>query len=124
MALSTISEGFLESNRAGKNDVEDVSLLGPGLARVRRRRWYLWFVLIVYLPTMWTTQRITHSFEKSLPVFLLWFLLLILVMALSATVKCPRCRNYFHVNGMALLYLRRCLHCQLHLCADKKKHGD
>ena len=32
--------------------------------------------------------------------------------------RCPRCGNYFHVNGMMLLYLRRCLHCQLHINAD------
>ena len=89
----------------------DPSLLRRGLARIRRRRLLLWFLLIVYLPTMWTTQQITHSFNKSLPVFFIWFLLLLFVMALSAIAKCLRCGNYFHVNGMTLLYLRNCLHC-------------
>jgi uncharacterized C2H2 Zn-finger protein len=110
----------LESNQVDGNEVEDISLFGPGLAKIRRRRWYLWFVLIIYLPTMWTTQQITHSFQGSLPVFFIWFLLLLLVMGISAMAKCPRCGNYFHVNGMILLYLRKCLHCQLHLTADKK----
>ena len=104
--------------------IEDISLLGPGLAKVRRRRWYLWFVLIIYLPTMWTTQKITHSFNDSLPVFFIWFLVLLAVMGISASARCPRCRNYFHVNGMTLLYLRRCLHCQLHLTADKRHDKD
>ena len=103
------------------DDVEDVLLLSPGLARVRRRRLFLWIVLIMYLPTMWTTQQITRSFQGSLPVFFIWFLLLLFFMALSAAAKCPRCGNYFHVNGMALLYLRKCLHCQLHLTADRRK---
>jgi hypothetical protein len=29
--------------------------------------------------------------------------------------KCPRCGNYFHLHGMTLLVLRKCLHCQLHI---------
>lgn len=100
--------------------VQDISVLSPGLAKIRKRRWLLWFVLIIYLPTMWTTQKITHSFQDSLPVFFIWFVILLTVTAFSAVAKCPRCRNYFHVNGMTLLYLRYCLHCQLHLTADKK----
>ncbi|OGU06737.1 MAG: hypothetical protein A2075_19395 [Geobacteraceae bacterium GWC2_58_44] len=117
-----MSEVVLESdsNQVEGDEVEDISLLSPGLAKIRKRRWLLWSVLIVYLPTMWITQKITHSFNDSLPVFFIWFLVLIAVMGISAVVKCPRCKNYFHVNGMTLLYLRNCLHCQLHLSADKK----
>ena len=100
--------------------VQDISVLSPGLAKIRKRRWLLWFVLIIYLPTMWATQKITHSFQDSLPVFFIWFVILLTVTAFSAVAKCPRCKNYFHVNGMTLLYLRYCLHCQLHLTADKK----
>lgn len=98
----------------------DPPQLGPGLRRIRRRRWYLWLVLIIYLPTMWITQEITQSFNGSLPVFFIWCLVLVVVMSFCAVARCPRCGNYFHVNGMSLLLLRRCLHCQLHLNADKK----
>ena len=77
-------------------------------------------MLIIYLPTMSITQKITQSFQASLPVFFLWFVVLLIVMAISALARCPRCKNYFHLNGMILLYLRNCLHCQLHLTADKK----
>ena len=118
--VSAVNEGLLESGDPQAGAPAD---FGPGLSRVRRRRWLLWFVLVAYLPTMWTTQRITHSFQKSLPVFFGWILLLILATMISALAKCPRCGNYFHVNGMALFYLRKCLHCQLHLCEDKKKSG-
>jgi len=123
----------IESNYAGslaeKSDADsiaesilaqDISILRPGLAKIRKRRWLLWFVLIIYLPTMWVTQKITHSFQDSLPVFFIWFVILLAVTAFSAVARCPRCKNYFHVNGMTLLYLRYCLHCQLHLTADKK----
>ena len=103
--------------------VEESSLFAPGLAKIRRRRWLLWGVIIIYLPTMWITQKVTGSFHDSLPAFFIWFLILLLVMAVSAVVKCPRCGNYFHVNGIVLLYLRRCLHCQLHITADKTAAG-
>jgi hypothetical protein len=109
-------EALLDSNQT-----EDKSVLGPGLARIRRRRRFLWFVLIAYLPTMWTTQQITRSFQGSLPVFFGWFLLLLIAAGVSATARCPRCGNYFHVNGMVLLYLRKCLHCQLPITADRGK---
>lgn len=113
-------DGIHASENLPAEPVEDIAAYGPGLARLRRRRRLLWFLLAVYLPTMATTQKITHSFNASLPVFFVWFALLLAVMLHSAMTRCPRCKNYFHVNGMALLYLRCCLHCQLHICADKK----
>ena len=109
----------LDSNKVEAEEIPD---LGPGLAKVRRRRWLLWLVLIAYLPAMWTTQQITRSFQGSLPVFFVLLLLLIAVMVVSSMARCPRCGNYFHMNGMALLYLRKCLHCQLHITADKKRN--
>ena len=121
---SNCAESFAESSHAdsvAENVLaQDISVLGQGLSKIRKRRWLLWFVLIIYLPTMWVTQKITQSFQDSLPVFFIWFVVLLTVTAFSAVAKCPRCKNYFHVNGMTLLYLRYCLHCQLHLTADKK----
>ena len=107
----------MENTPAGNEAGED---FGPGLSKLRRRRRFLWLVLIAYLPAMWSAQRITRSFQGALPVFAVWLLVLILAAAVSALARCPRCGNYFHVNGMALLYLRKCLHCQLHISADKK----
>jgi uncharacterized membrane protein YadS len=97
----------------------DPSVISAGLSKIRRRRWVVWIVMIIYLPTMWTTQKITHSFNASMPVFFVWFLLLLIAMGYSAVARCPRCGNYYHVNGMILLYLRKCLHCQLPLNEDK-----
>lgn len=95
------------------------AVISAGLSKIRRRRWVVWSVMIIYLPTMWTTQKITHSFNASMPVFFVWFLLLLIAMGYSAVARCPRCGNYYHVNGMILLYLRKCLHCQLPLNEDK-----
>lgn len=97
-------------------------VIAHGLRRIRLRRWFLWVVLIIYLPTMWLAQQVTGSFHGALPVFFAWVLLLIMATAWSATVRCPRCGNYYHVNGMMLLYLRRCLHCQLPLTADRENN--
>lgn len=107
------------ADRADAAEVVDPVQLALGLSAVRKRRMCLWGVLIVYLPAMWATQKITHSFSGSMPVFFLWFALLIWAMAYSATARCPRCKNYFHMHGMMLLYLRKCLHCQLPLNADE-----
>ncbi|MBU5637214.1 hypothetical protein KOM00_10765 [Geomonas sp. Red69] len=108
-------EGAAAATEAAEIDPAEIA---RGLAVVRKRRWCLWIVLIVYLPTMYVTQKITHSFNGSMPVFFVWFAVLLGAMFYSATARCPRCRNYFHMHGMALLYLRKCLHCQLPLNAD------
>lgn len=92
----------------------------PGLAQVRKRRLLLWILIAVYLPAMWTAQQFTKSFWDAMPVFWVWFVLLIVIMMYGALARCPRCGNYFHMNGMSLLFLRKCLHCQLHVCADKE----
>jgi len=94
---------------------------GPGLRQIRKRRWFLWAEILIYLPAMLVTMKISPTFRALAVVFALWFILLWIVVGYSALIRCPRCGNYFHMNGMTLLYLRKCLHCQLHLTADKRK---
>ena len=94
---------------------------GPGLRRVRRRRWYLWGVIVGYLPAMWLSLRFLTLSQTISTVFVGWFVLLFVAALVAAVARCPRCGNYFHLNGMTLLYLRRCLHCQLHVNADRQQ---
>jgi hypothetical protein len=94
---------------------------GPGLRIIRKRRWYLWLEILVYVPAMWVTLKVAPSNIVIGMVFAIWFIMLWIVVGVSALARCPRCGNYFHMNGMTLIYLRKCLHCQLHLKADKKK---
>ncbi len=98
----------------------DPAEFGPGLRIVRRRRWYLWVVILVYVPAMWLTLKVSPTYRAVEIVFAVWFVIVFAAATYSALARCPRCGNYFHMHGMTLLFLRKCLHCQLHVCADKR----
>jgi hypothetical protein len=102
-----------------ENQVAEVVDLGPGLSKVRRRRWFMWSAILAYMPIMVATLKISKSFNITAMVFAAWFAVLFVVTLLLAIVRCPRCGNYFHMHGMTLLFFRKCLHCQLHINADK-----
>jgi hypothetical protein len=93
----------------------------PGLRRIRKRRWLLWAEILLYVPMMMAVMKMVPTNGALAVAFGLWFVLLWFVVGYSALARCPRCGNYFHMHGMTLLYLRKCLHCQLHLTADKKR---
>jgi len=100
--------------------ITDLYKIGIGLRMLRRRRKLLWGVVLIYAPEMWLTIRITHSNTIMLIVFCLWFVMLCNAVVLVAFTRCPRCGNYFHMQGFMVVYLRSCRHCGLYLCADKK----
>ena len=93
--------------------------LANGLALIRRRRWYLWGAILIYLPALKLTLMLSPSLQITLGVVGLWLFLSFAFAFYAALARCPRCGNYFHMHGPTLLYLRKCLHCQLHLCADR-----
>ena len=95
--------------------------IAKGLARIRRRRWFLWGTLLVYLPAIWLSLRITRSDAATGVVFGVWFVVLLVASCTASFAACPRCGNYFHVHGFVPLFTRRCLHCGLHVSADKRK---
>lgn len=97
----------------------DKRALKAGLKKIRRRRWYLWAIILLYIPIMYIAMKTLPSFSAVMFVFFIWFILMFSIALVAALARCPNCGNYFHLNGMTLLYLRKCLHCQLHVCADK-----
>jgi hypothetical protein len=99
--------------------VSDVAL-SRGLARVRRRRWFLWIVILIYLPAIWASLRLTGSDSQTAVVFAVWFAFLLTASCLASFARCPRCGNYFHVHGFVPLFGRRCVHCRLHLTEDRR----
>ena len=94
----------------------DNATLRKGLKTVRRRRWCLWTIILVYMPLMGMAM----SYKAVSEAFIVWFVVTFAIGFYTAAVRCPRCGNYFHMNGTSLLYLRKCLHCQLHVIADKR----
>jgi len=98
----------------------DPKELAPLLKIIRRRRLLLWGIILVYLPAMWITLQLTQSYHKTAIAFVIWVILLTIIATYAAMARCPACGNYFHMHGATLLYLRKCLHCGLHISADKK----
>ncbi len=94
-----------------------------GLARIRRRRWCLWGLLLVYLPAIALSLRLTRSDAATGVVFAVWFALLLAASCAASFARCPRCGEYFLVHGFVPLFVRRCVHCGLGLTADRRPEG-
>lgn len=101
------------------NETPDPEKFRKALGLIRRRRRYLLGTILAYIPALLLTQRVSPTDRSMGIVFGIWVVLLFIFALLAAIPRCPRCGNYFHVNGMTMLFLRRCLHCQLHINADK-----
>ncbi|MGE0155749.1 MAG: hypothetical protein AB7T17_01815 [Geobacter sp.] len=84
-----------------------------GMAVIRWRRKLFFATIIAYMPLMWLSNRFFPSFRGMAITFSIWVVILFITALYSALARCPRCGNYFHMHGMSLMYLRRCLHCQL-----------
>lgn len=105
----------------GDDQAFDESTSGPALRLIRRRRKYFFCTILVYMPAMWVVNEISPTYRSMGIAIGVWVIVLFITALMSAVTRCPRCGNYFHVHGMTLLYLRKCLHCQLHINADKFK---
>ena len=89
-----------------------------GLSAIRKRRWYVWLVILVYFPSTWLTLELTQSYRSTAVVFAVWLFSLCMVMTLYAVVRCPQCRQYFHMRNATLSFARTCRHCGLHIKGD------
>jgi len=83
--------------------------------KTRQRRKLFFGTVLAYLPAIIFTYMISPTNMAMGTVFGIWVILLIIVTVLVALCICPACGNYFHLHGMTLLVLRKCLHCQLHI---------
>ena len=100
-------------------DQTDPEIFASAMRLIRRRRKYFFATVIAYMPAMWAVNKVFPSFRSMAITFVIWVVILFITALYSALARCPRCGNYFHMHGMSLLYLRRCLHCQLHVTADR-----
>ena len=92
------------------------------LTQTRRRRLSFFITVLVYIPALWITYQISPTNRAMGTLFGIWVVVLIIVTFRVAVSRCPRCGNYFHVHGLTLLILRKCLHCQLHIRSDTLPH--
>ena len=99
---------------------EALGAIGQGLAKIRQRRWLLWATILIYLPGLLFVLELGLAAGTMVKLFGLWVGLLCIAVGLATIVKCPRCGQTFHTNGPTFLPVRKCLHCGLHLNADKK----
>lgn len=95
-------------------DIEP-AVFQAGMRNIRRRRRYFFVTILAYMPLMWLSHSFFPNFRSMVITFVIWVGILFVTAFYSALARCPRCGNYFHMHGMTLMYLRRCLHCQLHI---------
>ena len=97
----------------------DPATFASSMRLIRRRRKYFFATIIGYLPVMLLANKISPTIRSMATTFGIWVVILFITALYSALARCPRCGNYFHMHGMSLLYLRRCLHCHLHITEGK-----
>ena len=90
-----------------------------GLKKIRQRRWFLWLVILAYLPAMMLALESPDSGNAAVKVFIIWIVFLCIAVGLACVVRCPRCGGSFHTHGPTFIPFRRCVHCCLHVNADK-----
>jgi hypothetical protein len=99
--------------------ISDPVMFGLAMRLIRRRRKYFFATIIGYMPAMYLINKLSPTFRTMATAFGVWVLILFATALYSALARCPQCGHYFHMHGMSLMYLRRCLHCQIHVTADK-----
>ena len=101
------------------NDQTETVDLAAGLAKIRSRRWLLWFIIMAYVPGLLIALEMNTPTNVMGWLFGFWVLLLCIGVGFATVIKCPRCNKPFHTNGPTFLPVRLCVHCGLHLKADK-----
>jgi drug/metabolite transporter superfamily protein YnfA len=109
----------MKKDPAAEKSAPDPAIISSGLKSIRKRRLVLWFVILIYVPAIWIVLEKTQSDRATGKAFAVWLVFLIASVFWAAVVRCPRCGNYFHVNGPMLFFFRKCLHCGLPINADK-----
>lgn len=93
------------------------------MRKLRRRRWFLWGLVLAYLPAIYLALELSGSDRVAGIVFIVWILLVCVAVGLAAFAPCPRCAKPFHMHGFVPVYLRRCVHCGLHITSRQANDG-
>ena len=94
-----------------------------GLRKIRRLRFWVWALILAFVPLMWLITRVTHSRWLIMLIMILWVAGVVHCAARAAFSHCPRCGNYFHATegtpSFWNLLARHCTHCGLPLKSDR-----
>ena len=104
----------------GEKRNPDLQEYSSGLQKIRQRRWMLWLIIVAYVPAMMVSLQSAGGWNTVVKVFFVWLVLLCVVVGMAVVIRCPECGNCFHTHGPTFFPVRRCVHCGLHLLADKK----
>lgn len=105
----------------GEQQAPSAAEISRGLKKIRKCRWFFFGVVLIYVPALLVTLRLSQSGRTTATLFGVWVFFLVLSVVFAAVVKCPRCKQYFHTNGPTFLPVRKCVHCSLPVNADKQK---
>lgn len=89
------------------------------LAGIRMRRMFLWLVFLTYLPAVGLTLKFSDTPAPAFGVGIFWLLLASIGGVLVSFSRCPRCNNFFHIQGYSTSWGRSCVKCRLHLNTGK-----
>ena len=103
------------SDHETEENSADETEFGTPLAVIRKRRWFLWVIIFIYVPGSLTALQFTDSYRVLGLLFLIWLILLCVTVTLVACCKCPGCGNNFHMRNSTISFLRKCSHCGLHI---------
>jgi ribosomal protein S27E len=98
----------------------DPQELSSGLKKIRQRRWILWVTILIYVPAMMLALQSPGGWDTVIKAFIVWIVLLCIAVGMAVVVRCPDCGNCFHTHGPTFMPVRRCVHCGLHVLADKR----
>ncbi len=94
-----------------------------GLRKIRRLRFWLWTLLLAFIPLVWLVTIFTESRSVMMVILIVWAAAVVHFAARAAFSKCPRCRNYYHATAGTPsfwnLLAQRCTHCGLPLRSDR-----
>ncbi len=96
-----------------------------GLQKLRKMRTLVWVIGLGIIPWGVLTAFISVYFncENLIHLFTFYILIASIISFINLCIKCPRCGKYFHIGKYYFTNTlsRRCLHCDLHIAADKSE---
>ena len=90
-----------------------------GLGQIRRKRRWIWFWVLSYVPAVWIVRHLLHSTIADVAVVLTWAVGFIRSIAQGMFCRCPRCNGlFFSAHGSPTIWnllANRCMQCGLPL---------